>query len=273
MPQAKRVCVTLLLLAVLPALAFAQTSNDDTELILGVESYKQARFEEAIQHFQNAVTQNPQNTKAHLYLATTYAQEYIPGAPTPENVRMGQHAIAQYRSVLQLEPSNLNAIKGIAYLFLQMKQFEEAKTYYGRASEINPMDPEPFYSAAVIDWTMTYQPRMKVRAKLKLPPEKALIGYGECNEVRSANEQLVADGIDKLNKAIQLRPDYDDAMAYMNLMYRERADIQCGDPRARAADLAKADKWVDLTIGTKKAKAERSPAEKVSSEFTKQQPQ
>jgi hypothetical protein len=28
-------------------------------------------------------------------------------------------------------------------------------------------------------------------------------------------------------KAINLRPDYDDAMAYRNLMYREKADVEC----------------------------------------------
>ena len=48
-------------------------------------------------------------------------------------------------------------------------------------------------------------------------------------------------------------------MAYMNLMYRERADIQCGDAKAYAADLKTADDWVDLTLGTKKRKAEKSP--------------
>ena len=48
-------------------------------------------------------------------------------------------------------------------------------------------------------------------------------------------------------------------MAYMNLMYRERADIQCDDPAARAADLKTADEWVDKTMATKKAKAEKQP--------------
>jgi len=48
-------------------------------------------------------------------------------------------------------------------------------------------------------------------------------------------------------------------MAYMNLMYRERADIQCDDKDARAADLKTADEWVDKTMATKKAKAEKQP--------------
>ena len=60
--------------------------------------------------------------------------------------------------------------------------------------------------------------------------------------------------------AITLRPDYDDAMAYMNLRYRERADIQCANREAYDADIKTADKWVDLTINTKKAKFEAAPA-------------
>jgi hypothetical protein len=56
-----------------------------------------------------------------------------------------------------------------------------------------------------------------------------------------------------------LRPDYDDAMAYMNLMYRERADLECDDAGARTADLKSADDWVDKTMATKKAKAAKQP--------------
>ena len=76
--------------------------------------------------------------------------------------------------------------------------------------------------------------------------------------LRGANEDNVEEGIAELTKALKLRPDYDDAMAYMNLLYRERADIHCGDPAAYAADLKKADEWVDRTMATKKAKAERA---------------
>jgi hypothetical protein len=57
-----------------------------------------------------------------------------------------------------------------------------------------------------------------------------------------------------------LRPDYDDAMAYLNLMYREKADVECDDPAARAADLKTADEWVDKTMAAKRAKAEKQAA-------------
>ena len=55
-----------------------------------------------------------------------------------------------------------------------------------------------------------------------------------------------------------MRPDYDDAMAYLNLMYRKRAELECDNPDARKADLKMADDWVDKTMATKKAKAEKA---------------
>jgi hypothetical protein len=77
--------------------------------------------------------------------------------------------------------------------------------------------------------------------------------------LREKNSSVIEDGIAELLKALQLRPDYDDAMAYLNLLYRERADLQCDDPAAHAADLKTADEWVDKTMAVKKAKAEKQP--------------
>ncbi|PYV65605.1 MAG: hypothetical protein DMG95_01240, partial [Acidobacteria bacterium] len=66
---------------------------------------------------------------------------------------------------------------------------------------------------------------------------------------------VIQDGLDNLNKALQLRPDYDDAMAYVNLLYREKADRECDMPEQRVADVKAADEWVDKTLEVKKAKA------------------
>jgi tetratricopeptide (TPR) repeat protein len=253
------VAIVLFLFGFFSANLFAQSTADD-ELKAGVEAYKHSRFEEAIQHFERCAALDPENRRARLYLATAYAQQYIPGADTPDNNRFAQLAIEEYTQVLQLDPKNLNSIKGIAYLYLQMKKFDAAKEFYKKASEVDPTDPEPFYSVGVIDWTLSYEPRQAARTKLHMKPDDSLPAKNRrvCTEIKEKNSATVDEGIESLNKAIQLRPDYDDAMAYMNLMYRERADIQCDDPAARSADLRTADKWVDATMATKKAKAERA---------------
>jgi len=244
--------------------ATAQSPSDD-EFMLGVQSYKHSNFEEAIQHFEKSVELNSSNTRARLYLATAYTQQYIPGADTPDNNELGAKAVEQYRRVIELgaeKDGMLNAVKGIAYLSLQMKRFEEARDYYRKAAELDKDDPEPYYSIGVIDWTLTYQPRQEERAKLGLKPEESLPARNPatCAMMRGKNWVIIQDGIDNFSKALQLRPDYDDAMAYMNLMYRERADVQCDDPAAGEDDLKAADDWVDKTMAVKKSKQEKAEA-------------
>jgi tetratricopeptide (TPR) repeat protein len=240
-----------------PLASTPQASGGHTELELGVLSYKAGQYDEAIQHFQRAVVADPNNVNPRLYLATAYGQQYIPGVDSVDNVRLGELTVEQYQKVLEIDDHNMNAIKGAAYIELTMKKFQAAKKFYKRASEVDPNDPEPYYSLGVIDWTQTYQPRMAARTKLGLKPEQALIQHSECWQLRDRNKSLVEEGLQMLKKAIELRRDYDDAMAYMNLMYRERADIQCGDSKAEAADLKNADDWVDMTLAIKKRKAEQ----------------
>jgi tetratricopeptide (TPR) repeat protein len=237
------------------------------QLNKGVTAYKNAKYEEAIDHFQQSVALDPSLINARMYLATAYAQQYIPGADTPDNNKMAEEAIQQYQSVLEMNPARdqkVNSAKGIAYLYLNMKKFDDAKKYYRMAADIDPNDPEPYYSVGVIDWTACYQPRMEERAKLGMKPDENLSAKNKdqkkvCSELKEKNGPLVAEGIESLNKAIQLRPDYDDAMAYLNLMYREKADVECDDLAARQEDLKTADHWVDQTLLTKKAKAEKQP--------------
>ena len=123
------------------------------QLNKGVQAYKNAKYEEAIDTSRRRSHSIPTLLNARLYLATAYAQQYIPGADTPDNNKMAEQAIDQYKAVLQRDPKNINSVKGIAYLYLQMKKFDDAKDYYRKATDLDPNDPEPYYSVGVIDWT------------------------------------------------------------------------------------------------------------------------
>jgi tetratricopeptide (TPR) repeat protein len=228
------------------------------QLNKGVAAYKNNQFEQAIEHFKKSVELDPNLKFAKLYLATAYAQQYIPGVDSPENLQNATLAIQQYQAVLDMDPKNVNSIKGIAILYLQMKKFDDSKAYYHKAIDLDPNDPEAYYSVGVIDWTEAYQPRMEERAKLGLRPDEPLKDKKLCAKLREDAGATIQDGLDSLNKAISLREDYDDAMAYINLLYREKADRECDIPDQRAADLKTADEWVDKTMAAKKAKEEKS---------------
>lgn len=227
------------------------------QLNKGVAAYKNNQFEQAIDHFKQSVALDPDLKNAKLYLATAYAQQYIPGVDSPDNLQNATLAIEQYQAVLDMDAKNVNSIKGIATLYLQMKKFDDSKAYYHKAIDLDPSDPEAYYSVGVIDWTQAYQPRMEERAKLGLQPEEPLKDKKLCAKLRDNGGAVIQDGLDNLNKAIQLREDYDDAMAYVNLLYREKADRECDMPDQRSDDLKTANEWVDKTMAAKKAKEEK----------------
>ena len=232
------------------------------QLNKGVQAYKASHFEEAVDHFQKATALDPSLDVARLYLATAYVAQYVPGSDVKENLDMANGAIDQFKQVLESQKNDRSvqvlATKGLGSLYFNMKQFDKAKEYDKKAIDLDPNDPENYYSVAVIDWTQSYVPRQEERNKLCLKPTDPLKDPKVCAKVHDMNWDRVQDGITMLQKAIDLRKDYDDAMAYLNLMYRERADIQCDDPSARDADLKTADDWVDKTMATKKAKAEKA---------------
>jgi tetratricopeptide (TPR) repeat protein len=231
------------------------------QLNKGVTAFKNVRYEQAIENFKNAVALDPQLLNARLYLATAYAQLYVPGADTPDNNRNAEQAINEFKKVIDSNPpkeAQVHSLKGIASLYFNMKNLPQAKEYYKKVAQMDPNDPEAYYSIGVIDWTLSYQPRMEARAKLGLAPTEQLKDKKVCEQLRTTNMDKIDEGRQNLEKALQLRQDYDDAMAYLNLIYREEADLTCNDPAKRQELLKQADTWVDRTLATKKAKAEKA---------------
>lgn len=232
------------------------------QLNKGVQAYKSMHYEQAIEHFKNAVNLDPKMPVARLYLATAYANSYVQGVDTPENNQAADQAIDNFKQVLATNPdktTRVNALKGIASILFNQKKLEDAKEYQKKIIAEQPDDPEAHYSIGVIDWTLTYKPRMDLRNHLGITKaDEPIKDKKACAELAAKNQPLVDEGIDELTKAMQYRQDYDDAMAYLNLMYREKADIECGNLAARAEDLKQADNWVAQTMATKEAKAKKS---------------
>jgi len=212
----------------------------------GVVAFKASQSDAAIEDFKRASELDPNLMTARLYLATAYASLYIPGAPSAENKARGEQAIKEFQDILTIDPNNLSAIDGIGSLLFQMagtpfdeKGFEESKTYHERHIQIKPDDPEPYYWIGVIDWTLAYRANGEMRLDYNkdhikkqvkdmdpLPPAVR-------TEYATKYGPLVDEGITDLQKAIALRPDYDDAMAYLSLLYRRKADmVESADERA-----------------------------------------
>jgi tetratricopeptide (TPR) repeat protein len=233
----------------------------------GVQSFKNGQYDAAVEDFKQAKDLDPSLLNARLYLATAYASQYIPGAPSEQNRNIGKQAVEEFKNILQTNPDNLSAIDGIGSILFQMagtpydpKLFEESKTYHQKHIQLKPEDPEPYYWIGVIDWTLAFRANGEMRREYNeknirkqvkdtdpLPPAlraEYLAKYGP----------LVDEGIADLQKAISLRPDYDDAMAYLNLLYRRKADT-VESATERASYQKQADDLVDKVKEVKQKRA------------------
>ena len=235
----------------------------------GVAAYKNAQYDTAIEDFKQAKDLDPGLMNARLYLATAYASQYIPGAPSEQNVRLGTQAVNEFKEVLQLDPNNLSAIDGIGSILFQMagtpydpKKFEESKSYHQKHIELKPNDPEPYYWIGVIDWTLAFRGNGELRAAYnrehinKQVRDDDPLPSAVRAEYVGKYGALVDEGIAYLQKAIQLKPDYDDAMAYLNLLYRRKADmVESADERANLKK--QADELIDKVKEIKQKRAEQ----------------
>jgi tetratricopeptide (TPR) repeat protein len=232
------------------------------QLNKGVQSYRNANYEQAVEHFKNAVALDEDLKVAKLYLATAYTQQYVPGADTPDNLRMAQQAIEAYQQVLNGDPENVTSLKGIAYLYLQLKKFDQAREYYQKALSKDPNDPELYYSVGVIDWTQAFQDARDVKVQSGLKEETELNGKKDqklCDQFKAKDGAIVDDGMKMLETAIDKRQDYDDAMVYLNLLYLRKANDQtCDDPEKRAEYKAASNSWSDKAMAARKKKAEEA---------------
>jgi tetratricopeptide (TPR) repeat protein len=233
------------------------------QLNKGVEAYKSTRYEEAIGHFQRATQLDPGLPMAKSYLATALAQNVVPGLDTPDNLKTAQQAIDIFQQVLAKNPHDVNSLKQIAGIYFSIKKLDDAKTWQKKVLAEDPKDPEAAYTVGVIDWTLAHENTLKALATANVnddgagnakAPKKVMEPLAELNA------PLVEEGLQYLNQAVANRANYADAMAYLNLIYRRKADVDWGNEAARKADVAAADDWRTKAMGTRKANEEKKNA-------------
>jgi hypothetical protein len=76
------------------------------------------------------------------------------------------------------------------------------------------------------------------------------------DELKAQYGPVIDGGLKALNKALEINPDYDDAMAYENLLTRERADLT-DTKEEYTAQMKIAEDWFQKALATKKRKAEQ----------------
>ncbi len=199
-------------------------------LVRGVDAFKAGRYEEATRDFQSAVDAEPAWRTARIYLATALSYQVVPNLETPENLAIANRALDQFNQLLASEPQDLVSLRQIASIQRNIKRFDEAVATERRIIAIDPNDAEAHYTIGVIEFNDAYLFAVQTLGDDSLQDDgvgNARMSAAICSALIAHNMPLVNEGIAELTRAVEIRPTFDDAMQYLNLMYRRRADFDC----------------------------------------------
>ena len=242
------------------------------EMNKGVQAYKNNKYADAVKHFKEAVTLDPGNQNAQLYLATSYMIQWVPGADSPDNKKNYDMARQEFDHVLKNEPTNSLALASLASMAYNSASsgtpeqktaaLEEAKKWNERRIEVDPKDAEAYYYLGVIDWAEAFTPIQTARVEAKMKPDDPgpLKDAKTKEDLKAKYGKTLDEGIDNLKKCLSIDKENEDAMSYMNLLLRKKADLE-DSPDASKADIAQAEDWSNKSLDMKRMKATR-PAKK-----------
>jgi beta-lactamase regulating signal transducer with metallopeptidase domain len=240
------------------ALTAHAQSEAQAEMKLGGDAYNSGDFHSAVEHFEKAARSEPTAVRPKLFLANALMREAYAGHAPPDSPLMAA-ARRQYQDVLVYEPRNIQALQGMVAVAISLKELSAAPEWVARLIEADGSNKTSYYTAGVVAWAIAYPEfqRAKQGAGGRLQ-DYFISDPAVRTRLREQFQPQVDDGLRMLDTALQLDPQYDDAMAYMNLLYRLKAGL-VDNPGESAGLLARADEWVGKALAARRAHPHPAP--------------
>jgi len=129
-------------------------------------------------------------------------------------------AIKYFRDWLKTHPADIEAVRSIATLYAKQGNFQESLNWYEKITLLDSKNPEAFYTYGVVCYEKV----------AKNPPQDI-----------AERLQIIEKGKQALTRASSMRPDYFEAMVYLQLLYRQQAPLET-DPAKQQQLVAEADR-------------------------------
>ena len=198
----------------------------------GARAYRDGNFPLAEEKFRYAYQMDPTQQAAPLFIARSVQQQYKPGVPTPENIAVGEKAIAAYQDILSRDPSNEDAYKAVVFLYGQMKNDDKVHEMLMQranlASASNKQRAEAYTILASKQWQCSYDiTEQKENKSTENKPDRVLVHYKKpANQADFDKARgCVTEGLRLAEQAISLDADSANAWSYKTNLLREASKL------------------------------------------------
>lgn len=207
----------------------------------GNQSYLRGEFKEAIRHYEAALHHAPRHALAALYRAYSHVNLFRLSSDPQERKQFGNEAVKSFVQFLEIQgdedtaPSRSRIEQFILTLYLDANESGKAVAFLEERLEKDPDDVSALQMLSNIKSDLGDIPGALalLRRRIELSPESpeahhalAVFAWSVAFNSRLpdslATESLIDEGIRDARKAMELRPDYVEAITYANLLYREK---------------------------------------------------
>ena len=265
------VLAALALLA-LPLLGGCRRLQARVELKKGNSLYQQEQYSAAMVEYQKGLELDPSDTFAWRSVGLSALALYRPGDDTPKNLEYARTAADAFQKYLKEEPEDAKVQDYLMSILVNSKQYQQALAFVDKLQQEHPAEAnDPKWNKYRVN-VLIQAGRLPDAEQLALKtpgPEQPVslysIGVEAWHKVYNVNtidyaakQQLVELGLRALRKAVEIKPDYFDAMFYLGLELREKAKLET-DGNARTADVNEAETWLKKGLELRKKAQATAP--------------
>lgn len=205
----------------------------------------------AIENYKIAAQRADTDAIRHLSL------QYLVNAFGPDKLNDPTQQEPILRQMIERDPSDPSNYFVLANVYEQSGDYEQAEQLLVKAREVRPNDPAVYTTLASFynrqgDFEKTME-ALHARAQQEPNNPEAYYtiatyywekAYRDFTTPEPDKIKFVQEGIEAVDKAIELKPDYFEALSYKNLLLRVQANLE-KDPRVQQALLKEADTYRD----------------------------
>jgi tetratricopeptide (TPR) repeat protein len=270
----QRAAATVFLLLAATALAGCNKIKSKQEIKKGNEFLKAAQYQSALASYEEALRLDPAENKLHKHIGIAYMGMYQPGSKHPKDLEFAQKAIDHLKKYVQAYPEDQKAFEYLVSMYLNTERYDDAIDFYqNHLLKKDPKDSKAMQSLAMLYFKKgDFENGVKwLKQRLTVegnnPEVYYLIGVQAWD--RSYNfpdldpelrARIIEEGLEALNKALQMKPEYFEAVSYINLLYREKAKME-PDPVKKQEYIDTANKYLQQALDMRKAAQEKAKAE------------
>ncbi len=247
------------------------------EMKQGNEYYANEEYKQALAEFQKGLENDPDATFAWRSVGLSALAMFKPGDESPANQELARVATEAFEKYLA-DPENAADQKVKDYLlsmYINSKQYDKALAFVDQEAQADPTKAGDFMRSKIniLNQADRYEEAVKLGMAFEGPDAPEILytlgvsawdkSYNDPKYSLADRDHIVDMGLAATDKALKLKPDYFEAMAYYNLLYREKAKMTT-DPAGRQGYLDKAEEWKQKAIELRKnaaANQPKSPAE------------